>query len=60
MEVGLGVNFTGSARAEDLASYNRTNLQFYDVASGRNSIAFSYASYKTVYYVSDTDFSDWL
>jgi hypothetical protein len=55
MEVGLGVNFTGSARAEDLARVTTgTNLQFYDVATAGTPLRSVARLTKTVYYVSDT------
>jgi hypothetical protein len=56
MEVGLGVNFTSTARAEDLARVTTgTNLRFYDVAIGGTPLRSAERLTKTVYYVSDTD-----
>jgi hypothetical protein len=55
MEVGLGVNFTGTAKAEDLARVTTgTNLQFYDVATAGTPLRSAERLTKTVYYISDT------
>ncbi|MFT5964700.1 MAG: hypothetical protein ACI9L6_001447 [Flavobacterium sp.] len=56
MEVGLGVNFTGTARAEDLETLTTgTNLQFYDVATAGTALRSAASLAAGVYYVSDTD-----
>jgi hypothetical protein len=55
MEVGLGVNFTSTARAEDLARVTTgANLRFYDVATAGTPLHSAERLSKTVYYVSDT------
>jgi hypothetical protein len=58
MEVGLGVNFTGTARAEDLARVTTgTNLRFYDVATAGTPLRSTARLSAGSYYVSDTDTS---
>jgi hypothetical protein len=56
MEVGLGINLSSTARAEDLARVTTgANLQFYDVATAGTPLRSAERLTKTVYYVSDTD-----